>query len=342
MAGDLAKQEGLGSEIDKDEQLIPLTVPLAAEIPVVDLRRLLAASTDAGLSDLRSALSSWGCFQVVNHGIESSVLAEVRRISREFFELPMSEKHKYAGAEVDQGYGTDQPVADDQFPDCSHYLRLRIFPEDRRNPIYWPQNPDSFREVLVEYSDKLRGVAEEILKLTGKSLKLGDEESFVKKTSVMHAQFNYYPPCPNPDRVIGLRQHSDCSVITILLQADQVEGLQLLKDDNWLAAPIMPHALFVFAGDQLQIMSNGILKSCVHRVVRGIRSEKERRTLAVFFSPNSAEEIGPLDELSVSCAWEGIVSGESPLFGHMVQVGHNAAIFRERGMDMKQRHSGHA
>ncbi|XP_057767955.1 jasmonate-induced oxygenase 2-like [Salvia miltiorrhiza] len=287
---------GFQSEIDKDEQRsIPLTVPLATEIPVIDLRRLLAASTDADLSDLRSALSSWGCFQVVNHGIESSLLDEVRSISREFFQLPMSEKQIYAGEE--EGYKIDQLVTDDQFPDWSHNLRLRIFPEDRRKPKYWPQNPDSFRKVVVEYGDKLRGVAEEILKLTGKSLKLGDEESFVKKTSGMYAQFNYYPPCPNPDRVLGLRQHSDFSMITILLQDDQVQGLQLLKDDNWFAAPTMPHALLVFAGDQLQIMSNGILKSCVHRVVRGIRSEKERCTLAVFCSPNFAEEIGPLDEL---------------------------------------------
>lgn len=42
-------------------------------------------------------------------------------------------------------------------------------------------------------------------------------------------------------------------------------------------------------------MSNGILKSPVHRVVTN--SEKERNTLAVFFIPGSEMEIGPVEKL---------------------------------------------
>lgn len=45
---------------------IDLTVPLATEIPVIDVGRLVSSSSamDAELEKLRFALSSWGCFQV--------------------------------------------------------------------------------------------------------------------------------------------------------------------------------------------------------------------------------------------------------------------------------------
>ena len=44
-----------------------------------------------------------------------------------------------------------------------------------------------------------------------------------------------------------------------------------------------------------QIMSNGIFKSPVHKVVTN--SERERISLAVFCHPGSNEEIGPVDTL---------------------------------------------
>ena len=44
-----------------------------------------------------------------------------------------------------------------------------------------------------------------------------------------------------------------------------------------------------------QIMSNGIFKSPVHKVVTN--SERERISLAVFCLPELNEEIGPIDRL---------------------------------------------
>lgn len=45
----------------------------------------------------------------------------------------------------------------------------------------------------------------------------------------------------------------------------------------------------------LQIMSNGLLKSPVHRAVTN--SEKERISVATFFSPESGSDIEPVEEL---------------------------------------------
>ncbi|KAI3446849.1 hypothetical protein Pfo_003514 [Paulownia fortunei] len=279
---------------------IDLTVPLTTEIPVIDVGRLVSSSSamDAELVKLRSALRSWGCFQAVNHGIENSFLDEVRELSREFFHLPMVEKQKHAMPGDDfEGYGNDMVLFENQPLDWNDRLYLLVSPEDMQKLIYWPENPDSFRKVLHDYTARLRQIQEQLLKSIARSLSL-PKDCFLNQFGerpTMYARFNYYPPCSRPDLVLGLKPHADGSGITILLQDKEVEGLQLLKDNQWFWIPIMPHALLVNVGDQLEIMSNGIFRSPVHKAVTS--SERERNTLAMFCAPDPAKEIEPLDEL---------------------------------------------
>lgn len=67
------------------------------DVPVIDIG-LLKDSSVAGIQELqklRSALNFCGCFQAINHGIESSFLEEVFGVGKEFFALPREEKYKY-------------------------------------------------------------------------------------------------------------------------------------------------------------------------------------------------------------------------------------------------------
>lgn len=80
-----------------------------------------------------------------------------------------------------------------------------------------------------------------------------------------------------------MKPHADGTVLTFLLQDKDVEGLQVLKDGQWFKVPIVPYAIVVNVGDQAEIMTNGVFKSPVHRVVTN--TERERNTLAVFFLP---------------------------------------------------------
>ncbi|KAK4431789.1 protein SRG1 [Sesamum alatum] len=151
--------------------------------------------------------------------------------------------------------------------------------------------------MLYDYTAKVREIEEQLLKAMARSLSL-PEDSFViqfGERPSTYVRFNYYPPCARPDLVIGLKPHADGSGMTILLQDEQVEGLQLLKDDQWFRVPIMPYALMVNIGDQLEIISNGIFRSPVHRALTN--STRERNTLAVFCAPDPAKEIGPVEEL---------------------------------------------
>ncbi|TXG61910.1 hypothetical protein EZV62_013273 [Acer yangbiense] len=229
-------------------------------------------------------------FEAIGHGISNSLLDKIREVSIEFFSLPVEEKHKYARAVNEaEGYGSDMIVSDKQVHDWSHRLSLRVFPQHKRRLNLWPQIPQDFRETLDEYAMKIKIVTEVLFKAIAKSLNL-EENSFLNQfgeQSLMQTRFNFYPPCSRPDLVHGVKPHTDRSGITILLQDKEVEGLQIVVDGKWYRVPVIPHALV--------IMSNGIYKSPMHRVVRN--TKKLRIFVASFIEPDPDNEIGPVEHL---------------------------------------------
>ncbi|KAJ7979009.1 2-oxoglutarate (2OG) and Fe(II)-dependent oxygenase superfamily protein [Quillaja saponaria] len=273
------------------------TSAISIPIPIIDVRLL---SSEDELEKLRSALSSGGCFQAVGHGISSAFLDRVREVGKRFFTLSMEEKEKYARAPAvtdSEGYGNDVIVSEKQVRDWNYRLALDVYPQHRRKPALWPQNPSDFSEMLDEYSTKIKLLMDVLLKAMAKSLNL-EEGCFLKQFAdreMMHSRFNYYPRCSKPDLVLGVKPHTDSGTVTILLQDREVEGLQILIDDKWVNVPTIPDAFVVNLGDQMQIMSNGIFKSPLHRVVTN--TEKLRMSVAMFNLPDPEIEIGPVDNL---------------------------------------------
>lgn len=105
---------------------------------------------------------------------------------------------------------------------------------------------------------------------------------------------NYYPACPEPELTLGIPPHTDYGCITILSQ-DSVGGFQLRHDDQWKAVRPLPNSFIVNIGDHIEILSNGIYKSVVHRAV--VNSEKSRISVAALMSLPLEAKIGPAREL---------------------------------------------
>lgn len=108
-------------------------------------------------------------------------------------------------------------------------------------------------------------------------------------------RMNYYPPCPQPERVIGINPHSDSGALTILLQVNEVEGLQIRKDGKWIPVKPLSNAFVINVGDMLEILTNGIYRSIEHRGI--VNSEKERISIAMFHRPQMSRVIGPAPSL---------------------------------------------
>ncbi|CAK9185334.1 unnamed protein product [Ilex paraguariensis] len=203
---------------------------LSSKIPVIDLS-LLSNGHEEELKKLDQALKEWGFFQVVNHGVSERVLQE-------------------------------------QKLDWSDALILVTFPSKFRRLKFWPSTPKDLKEIIETYSTEVRRVAEELLGSI--SFIMGMEKNTlltVHKEMIQALRINYYPHCPKPDEVLGISPHSDASTITILLQEDDLNGLQISHGGEWVPVEPISNALVVNVGDVSEIWSNGKYKSIEHTAV---------------------------------------------------------------------------
>ncbi|KAK9103644.1 hypothetical protein Sjap_020898 [Stephania japonica] len=151
-------------------------------------------------------------------------------------------------------------------------------------------------EAVSNYSLEMEKIKTILLGLMAKNLGT-DEEKFINmfRDGTQTMRMNYYPPCPEPSKVMGISPHSDATGLTILLQINEVNGLQIRHDGRWVPVQMLPKAILINIGDVLEILSNGRYKSIEHRVV--VNMEKERMSVATFHEMNRNVTIRPLSEL---------------------------------------------
>lgn len=65
---------------------------------------------------------------------------------------------------------------------------------------------------------------------------------------------NYYPACAQANKVIGLTPHSDATGLTLLVQINDVQGLQIKKDGKWIPVQPLAGAIVVNIGDILEVI----------------------------------------------------------------------------------------
>uniref|UniRef100_M0ZTW7 Leucoanthocyanidin dioxygenase n=1 Tax=Solanum tuberosum TaxID=4113 RepID=M0ZTW7_SOLTU len=270
------------------------------EVPVIDMQRLINSSDhdsmNLELNKLHFAAKEWGFFQLINHGVNSLLVEKMKNEIKELFNLPLEEKKKFeqSSGELD-GFGQHFVVSDEQKLDWADLFYLKTAPPYLRMPIF-SKLPLSLRETIEEYSEEAKELSIKVLKMLGKALGIDEEEvKSLFEEGMQSMRMNYYPPCPQPEKVMGLAPHSDATGLTILLQVNDIQGLQIKKDEIWISILPLPRAFIVNVGDVFEIFSNGIYKSIEHRSV--VSSEKERISVATFHNSRLDGELGPANSL---------------------------------------------
>ncbi|KAL1357523.1 hypothetical protein AAHE18_05G260800 [Arachis hypogaea] len=84
----------------------------------------------------------------------------------------------------------------------------------------------------------------------------------------------------SPRPLHPLQLPSICSFLTVLLQ-DQVGGLQVLYENQWIDITPIPGALIINLGDLMQLITNSKFVSSKHRVLA--QKTGPRVSVACFF-----------------------------------------------------------
>ncbi|KAH9293920.1 hypothetical protein KI387_040870 [Taxus chinensis] len=243
----------------------------------------------------RGYLNPTNSVEAVNHGIPVSLMERMKRIVREFIQLPLEEKLKYEVQEQ-EGYGQAFIAAEDQNLDWVDRIFLNTLPTENRKMNLWPTKPVDFRETLDQYSIETQKLSNTVLCLLSENVGLKPDCFINMYGNIRQAmRFNYYPPCPRPDLVLGRTPHSDGGGLTVLLQDDETVGLQICKDGEWIPVQPIPGALVINIGDMLEVRSNGRYKSIEHRAVTNM--DRDRISIAMFYGPDMDTEVGPAPEL---------------------------------------------
>ncbi|XP_043688294.1 protein SRG1-like [Telopea speciosissima] len=283
---------------DQDPPIITDTASLPV-VPVLDIQLLISEepTKDLELKRLDYACREWGFFQIVNHGISNSLIEKIKSEVQDFFQLPSEEKKKlWQKPDDHEGFGQLFVVSGEQKLDWCDMFYITTLPTNLRKQYLFGKLPHPLRDTLETYSSELSKLAMIILDQMARALKMdAGEMRELFNDGVQSMRLNYYPPCPQPDLAIGFTPHSDADALTILLQLNDTEGLQIRKEGKWVPVKPIPNAFVVNVGDIMEIMSNGVYRSIEHRAT--VNSWKERLSIATFYSTKLDAELGPAPSL---------------------------------------------
>ena len=223
-------------------------------IPLIDLSHFNSPTERHQLVEqMRDATSTWGFFQVINHGIPKSVLDETINAIKAFHDQPHEVKSKLCNREKErQGvmYSSNNDLYRAKAASWHDSLTIWMAPETRRAKE--EDIPEVCRKEIVAWESHSTKVAEALLELLSEGL--GVEAERFKDLGFLEGKLvvgHCYPYCPQPDLTVGITSHTD-SGLTVLLQ-NQVGGLQVKHGDEWVDVEPIPGALTVNIGDFIQV-----------------------------------------------------------------------------------------
>jgi len=286
---------------------------MTSPIPVIDLAAVGGPDAPAPVLELiRDATQTVGVIQVVNHGIPLDLITEFdQRIGR-LLGLPRHRKAELASPTGHPNRGWRQ------WPDDFGRLELERFNVGQFDDVeqaraaglseqylslyqhrnVWPADDPELRDVTFRYIAAGQSLAERVLGLYARAQGVPEDTFPVDPLPYLKLTVNNYPTWTYPDTgsdedKLLLLEHADGSVLTVLAQDGDYEGLQVqLPDGDWLPVPIVPGALQVFTGSLLTRWTNGRLRPARHRVVAG--GSANRRSTAIFYWPALDRVLEPL------------------------------------------------
>ncbi|OOF90424.1 hypothetical protein ASPCADRAFT_10657 [Aspergillus carbonarius ITEM 5010] len=231
-------------------------------------------------AELTKAIEDVGFFYVVNHGITEEDIDTQFAIAKSCLFLSNEEKSQYRAALEEGDYNGWKPAGTrNLIPGVKDNFEIynipKFIPEhaDRKHPEIIQRHISIIERFSKQIHDQ---IVTKLLVIFAIALELEDEEWLVKKhryeeTSGDHLRYmKYYARTEEENQKLGgvwLKGHSDMGSLTLLFR-QPVAALQVLtKEGTWKYVQPQMNALTVNIADALDFLTNGYLKSSIHRVV---------------------------------------------------------------------------
>jgi isopenicillin N synthase-like dioxygenase len=268
-------------------------------IPFIDLGDIdnKDSSIHQGIVEkIKEACETWGFFQVVNHGIPSSVLEKLKDGIKRFYEQDTEVKKAIYTRDMTRSfiYHSNFDIYSSPALNWRDTFVSYLAPDTPKPEDF----PVVCRDILLEYGKYMMNLGTLLFELLSEALGLNPNHlKDMDCAEGLIALCHYYPPCPEPELTVGTTKHSDNDFLTVLLQ-DHIGGLQVLYEDKWIDITPVPGALIVNVGDLLQLITNDKFKSVEHRVLAN--KIGPRISVASFFTTghkSTSKLYGPIKEL---------------------------------------------
>ncbi|GIK04412.1 hypothetical protein Aspvir_008495 [Aspergillus viridinutans] len=282
-------------------------------IPTVDMSPWLdehasPAAKDEVVNSMRNACSTFGFFYLVGHGIPEEDRQAVLECTRKYFALPMEDKMEtWIGKAMGRSFRGYEPPAlqvhqEGLLPATKEgFIIGRETPADapeagtfHTGPNQWPKalRDEEFRIPLMEYHSKMIEMVKVILRILARGLPEEwncPPDVFDELTVEPSAPLRllYYPPqSVKHANQFGVGEHTDFGNVSVLLQEEGTEGLEVLypPTQTWVPVPVKAHSYVINMGDMMQKWTAGYYRSATHRVVNS--STKGRYSAPFFMNGN--------------------------------------------------------
>ena len=252
---------------------------------------------------LWSAATDIGFFQIVDHGIDMSVVNHAFAMSERFFALPREVKERYP---LKKGQNAGWEFMNQVRPSVGTPDQKESYQFTRpRMDGLWPTEDElaGFRSTLDDFESRCRRIAMDLLGCFADKLGF-DREFFTRAhdpavdTYQSTLRLLHYYPFPDElldePNIWRAGAHTDFDVLTLLFQRSGQGGLQVLpgaETDSQAWTPVEPsdEAITCNIGDMLMRWSDDALPSNFHRVRAPRRGEYQgpRYTIAYFAQANT-------------------------------------------------------
>ncbi|SHJ35030.1 Isopenicillin N synthase [Hymenobacter daecheongensis DSM 21074] len=288
---------------------------LLEEIPSLDLADFRSGDPERKarfVQQLGEAYQNIGFVALKNHGLTDEQTQALYRDVKQFFSLPDEAKQRYENPALagQRGYISKgkEHAKGRNTGDLKEFFHVGQEVDDENDPIrheypdnIWPEEISSFRESTLTTYKTLEAAGKDVLKAIALYLKLPENyfDDKVRNGNSILRPIHYFP-IENPDAVpadaVRAAEHGDINLITLLMGAS-ADGLQVKRrDDKWIPITALPDQIVVNVGDMLQRLTNGVLKSTIHRVVNPAREKmnSSRFSVPFFMHPRSEMSLAAL------------------------------------------------